>query len=50
MSTIDIDRDAAHEAAQRELSKPIYPRGSLTDQLSRLLDDLRRRAAETLKQ
>lgn len=40
MSTIDIDRDAAHEAAQRELSKPIYPRGSLTDQLSRLLDDL----------
>lgn len=40
MSTIDIDRDAAHDAAQRELSKPIYPRGSLTDQLAQLLDDL----------
>ena len=31
VSTIDIDRDAAHDAAQRELDKPIYPRGSLTD-------------------
>jgi hypothetical protein len=40
MSTIDVDRDAAHDAAQRELNKPIYPRGSLTDQLGRLLDDL----------
>ena len=40
MPTIDIDRDAAHDAAQRELSKPTYPRGSLTDQLTRLLDDL----------
>jgi hypothetical protein len=40
VSTIDIDRDAAHDAAQRELNKPIYPRGSLTDQLGRLLDDL----------
>ena len=39
MSTVDIDRDAAHDAAQRELNKPIYPRGSLTDQLTRLLDD-----------
>ncbi|TPG24011.1 DUF4129 domain-containing protein [Mycolicibacterium hodleri] len=40
MPTIDIDRDAAHDAAQRELNKPIYPRGSLTDQLMRWLDDL----------
>ncbi|BDX29963.1 membrane protein [Mycobacterium antarcticum] len=40
MTTIDIDRDAAHDAAQRELSKPIYPRGSLTDQLLGWLDDL----------
>lgn len=40
MSTIDIDRDAARDAAQHELSKPGYPRGSLTDELSRLLDDL----------
>jgi hypothetical protein len=38
--TIDIDRDAAHDAAQRELNKPIYPRGSLTDQLISWLDDL----------
>ena len=40
MPTIDIDRDAAHDAAQRELNKPIYPRGSLTDQLTQWLDDL----------
>jgi type IV secretory pathway TrbL component len=40
VSLIDIDRDAAHDAAQRELSKPIYPRGSLTDQLLQWLDDL----------
>ncbi len=40
MSTIDIDRDAAHDAAQRELSKATYPRGSLTDQLLQWLDDL----------
>jgi hypothetical protein len=29
--SIDIDRDAAHEAAQRELNKPIYPKHSLTE-------------------
>jgi hypothetical protein len=40
VSTIDIDRDAARDAAQHELGKPIYPRGSLTDQLTQLLDDL----------
>jgi hypothetical protein len=40
VSTIDIDRDAAHDAAQRELNKPGYSHGSLTDQLLRLLDDL----------
>lgn len=40
MPTIDIDRDAARDAAQRELNKAIYPRGSLTDQLSQWLDDL----------
>ncbi|MEZ0363692.1 DUF4129 domain-containing protein [Mycobacterium sp. pUA109] len=28
MPAIDIDRDAAHQAAQRELSKPIYPKDS----------------------
>ena len=26
MPTIDIDRETAHEAAQRELAKPIYPK------------------------
>jgi hypothetical protein len=31
--TIDIDRDAAHEAAQHELGKPIYPKASLTERL-----------------
>lgn len=46
MPSIDIDRDAAHQAAQRELNKPIYPKDSLTkeitdwinEQLYRLLD------------
>jgi hypothetical protein len=40
VSTIDIDRDAAHEAAQHELNKPIYPRGSLTDLVVGWIDDL----------
>ncbi|OFJ53511.1 DUF4129 domain-containing protein [Mycolicibacterium grossiae] len=40
MPTLDIDRDAAHDAAQRELSKPIYPRASLTDRITDWLDDL----------
>jgi hypothetical protein len=31
--TIDIDRDAAHEAARHELAKPIYPKASLTDRI-----------------
>lgn len=40
MSGLEIDSDAAHDAAQRELSKPIYPKPSLTDQLWTWLDDL----------
>lgn len=40
MPAIDIDRDAAHEAAQRELAKPIYPKASLTERLSEWLDEL----------
>ena len=40
MPTIDIDRDAAHEAAQHELGKPIYPKASLTDRLWDWIDDL----------
>jgi Domain of unknown function (DUF4129) len=38
--TIDIDRDAAHEAAQNELAKPIYPKASLTERLMDWLDEL----------
>jgi len=38
--TIDIDRDAAHEAAQRELGKPIYPKASLTERLMDWIDEL----------
>lgn len=33
MATIDIDRDAARDAAQHELSKAIYPKGSLSEQI-----------------
>ncbi|GFG54008.1 hypothetical protein CQY20_10965 [Mycolicibacterium agri] len=40
MPAIDIDRDAAHEAAQRELAKPIYPKESLTERISDWLNDL----------
>jgi hypothetical protein len=38
--SVEIDRDAAHDAAQRELSKPIYPRASLTERLLDFLNDL----------
>ena len=37
---IDVDRDAAHEAAQSELSKPIYPKPSLTERLAAWIDEL----------
>ncbi len=40
MPTIDIDRDAAHEAAQHELAKPIYPKASLTERLMDWIDEL----------
>ena len=40
MPTIDIDRDAAHEAAQRELGKAIYPKPSLTERLIGWIEDL----------
>ena len=44
MPAIDIDRDAAHQAAQRELAKPIYPKASPTqrfhDWVNELLDRL----------
>jgi hypothetical protein len=37
--SIDIDRDAAHQAAQNELDKPIYSRGSAAQQLDDWLSD-----------
>jgi Domain of unknown function (DUF4129) len=44
--TIDIDRDAAHEAAQRELGKPIYPKASLTERLMDWINDMLYRLAD----
>jgi hypothetical protein len=38
--TVDIDRDAAHEAAQSELAKPIYPKPSLTERLIEWINEL----------
>jgi hypothetical protein len=38
--TIDIDRDAAHEAAQHELAKPIYPKASLIERLKDWIEEL----------
>lgn len=46
MPTIDIDRDAAHEAAQHELAKPIYPKASLTEQIMDWIDELLYRLAD----
>ena len=46
MPALDIDRDAAHEAAQRELAKPIYPKASLTERFSEWLQDLLYRIAQ----
>ena len=40
MPAIDIDRDTAHEAAQHELAKPIYPKASLTERFSEWLQEL----------
>jgi Domain of unknown function (DUF4129) len=44
--TIDIDRDAAHEAAQGELGKPIYPKASLTERLMDWINDMLYRLAD----
>lgn len=40
MPSIDIDRDAAHHAAQEELNKPIYSKGSAGDPFLDWLNDL----------
>ena len=46
MPTIDVDRDTAHEAAQRELDKPIYPKGSVTQRLHEWIHELLYRLLE----
>jgi hypothetical protein len=38
--SIDIDRDAAHQAAQEELGKPIYSKGSAADQFGEWINEL----------
>jgi uncharacterized membrane protein len=40
MPTVIIDRDAAHEAAQRELAKPIYPKAGVSDRINDWIDEL----------
>ncbi len=49
MPAIDVDRAAAHQAAQRELAKPIYPRPSASQRfhewVNELLDRLMRTGA-----
>ncbi|MCV7259656.1 DUF4129 domain-containing protein [Mycobacterium shimoidei] len=46
MPALDIDRDAAHEAAQRELTKPIYPKASPAQRFHDWLDELIYRIVE----
>src|SRR6516165_3000807 len=40
MPSIDIDRDAAHQAAEIELNKPIYSKGSAIHQLVEWVNEL----------
>jgi hypothetical protein len=40
LAAVDVDRDAARDAARHELAKPIYPRPSLTERLANWLDEL----------
>ncbi|MGE2736515.1 DUF4129 domain-containing protein [Mycolicibacterium vaccae] len=40
MAPVDLDRDAARDAAQQELDKLIYPRPSLTERLLSWFDEL----------
>src|ERR1700729_3100995 len=43
---IDIGRDPAHEAAQRELDKPIYPKGSVAQRVHEWIHELLYRLIE----
>ncbi|MGB9307299.1 MAG: hypothetical protein WCB92_27565, partial [Mycobacterium sp.] len=40
MPSIDIDRDAAHQAAQVELNGPIYPKQSMWDQINEWINEI----------
>lgn len=40
MPSIAIDRDAAHQAAQDELNKPIYSKGSAGEQIANWLNEM----------
>ena len=40
MPSIDIDRDAAHQAAQSELNKPIYAKASAGEQFANWVNEL----------
>jgi Domain of unknown function (DUF4129) len=46
MPAIDIDRDTAHDVAQRELDRPIYPKASLTQRLHEWIHELLYRILE----
>jgi hypothetical protein len=46
MPAIDIDRDTAHDAAQHELDKPIYPKGSISERIQEWLHELLYRLVE----
>jgi Domain of unknown function (DUF4129) len=47
VSTIDIDRDAAREAAENELAKPIYPKPSPVDAILDWIEELLYRLTTT---
>lgn len=40
MPAIDIDRHTAHDAAQRELDKAIYPKGSISQRINEWIHEL----------
>lgn len=46
MPAIDIDRDTARQAAQRELDKPIYPKGSISQRIHEWIHELLYRIIE----
>ena len=46
MPAIDVDRDTAHHAAQRELDKPIYPKGSIPQRIQEWFHEFLYRVVE----